>query len=115
MFSKKIGDLEWEIKTLQMKITELESSKKALLHRCDEYIDILKEQNQFSCENLFDFNNPMLYVFAIERSIDNYNRWKTVIGYLIKGDEDCKVHEWSMGTTINQHKFLVEEFRKSRG
>lgn len=115
MFGKKISDLNWENVELKNKIIELENKNKILSKQCDEYIDVLKEQNQFSCENLFDFNNPALIVFAIERNQDSYNRWRTIVGYLIKDDGDCEVQEWSMATTINQHKKLVEEFRNSRG
>lgn len=118
MFDKKTRDLEYEINELKMKVLELKAGNEALSHRCDEYIDVLKEQNQFSCESLFDFTNSAINVFSIERSKDGYGRWNTSIGYIINTDKESEengVHEWAMWTTIAQHKKLVEDYKKSKG
>jgi len=103
----ELKDLRYEVKSLKMDL----NMKQYMIDSLQKELKELKETSECQCVNLFDFNNPSLNVFAIERVFDGY-KWKTNIGYLIKNDPAYGIHEWSIQTTIDQHAFLVKTYEQ---
>lgn len=115
--SREKYELESEIRCLKNDIQD----KKLIIDNLFLQIANLKDQlrgvNEQNAKQVFDFYNPSIEVFTIERTrklIDHKMEWCTNIGYfIIDKSEDDKVHEWYMFTTIDQHNELVKEFEKS--
>lgn len=116
---RRIEELEYEVSVLNECLERSREENKILKKQIGEYQDVLKEQNEHTCEQLFDFTNTAINVLSIERQKKD-NMWVTNIGYLInnehgKKDEDKMVHEWWMVTSRSQHQKLVDEYKNSKG
>jgi predicted nuclease with TOPRIM domain len=116
---RRIEELEYEVSVLNECLERSQNENKILKKQNGEYQDVLKEQNEYTCEQLFDFANTAVNVLSIERQKRD-NMWVTNIGYLInnehgKKDEDKIVHEWWMVTSRSQHQKLVDEYKNSKG
>lgn len=114
---RRIKELEHEVDTLNECMKRTHEANEYLRKQIGEYQDVLREQNEYTCDQLFDFANPSISVFSIERQMKD-KKWVTNIGYLIvgeKNDEDKVVHEWWMSTSRSQHQKLVNEYKKSKG
>lgn len=113
---RRIEELEHEVDTLNECLERSREENKILRKQIDEYRDVLKDQNEYTCDQLFDFTNPWISVFSIERTY-NDGKWYTSIGYLINcvSDKDKAVHEWWMVTSRSQHQKLVDEYKNRKG
>lgn len=113
---RRIEELEHEVDTLNECLVRSREDNNFLRKQIVEYQDVLKDQNEYTCDQLFDFANPSINVFSIERQTRD-NKWVTNIGYLIVGEknEDKVVREWWMITSRSQHQKLVNEYKKSKG
>lgn len=115
--SREKYELESEIRCLKNEVKEKTKSINCLYDQISDLKDQLQGVNEQNAKQVFDFLNPSIEVFTIERTqklIDHKMRWCTNIGYfIIDKSEDDKVHEWYMFTTIDQHNELVKEFEKS--
>ena len=118
MFCRSKSDYEYEISCLKNDLSYKKEEIKTLCEKIDKINHQINENNIKNCECEFDFYNPSIEVFSVERTqkVDGYKtNWYTNIGYfVIDKSEDDKVHEWSMLTSIERHNELVEEFRKSK-
>ena len=112
---RRIEELEYEVSVLNECLERSREENKILKKQNGEYQDVLKEQNEYTCEQLFDFTNTAINVLSIERQKKD-NMWVTNIGYLINNEHDHKmVHEWWMVTSRPQHQKLVDEYKNSKG
>lgn len=118
MFCKSKIDYEYENKCLKDDLFYKKEEVKTLQKLIDNLKEQIDDYNSQECECEFDFYNPSIEVFSIERlkKVDGYNtNWVTNIGYfIIDKSEDDKVHEWTIYTSVDRHNELVEEFRKSK-
>ena len=116
---RRIEELEYEVSVLNECLERSREENKILEKQISEYQDVLKEQNEYACEQLFDFTNTAINVLSIERQKKD-NMWVTNIGYLINNEHGKKhdhkmVHEWWMVTSRPQHQKLVDEYKNSKG
>ena len=113
---RRIEELEHEVDTLNECLGNLRTENRTLRFKTSEYQDALKDQNEYTCDQQFDFMNPSINVFSIERTY-NGGKWNTNIGYFINcvSDKDKAVHEWWMVTSRSQHQKLVDEYKNSKG
>lgn len=113
---RRIKELEHEVEVLNECLDSSREDNNFLRNQIGVYQDVIRDQNEHTCEQLFDFANPSINVFSIERQTRD-NKWGTNIGYLIVGEknEDKMVHEWWMVTSGSQHQKLVNDYRKSKG
>lgn len=77
--------------------------------------DLQKIDERGACAFAFDFSNPDIYVFSIERSGWNTSDERTIIGYILSGDiHDDKnkstLKEWDLLCSREQHNELVKKW-----
>lgn len=60
----------------------------------------------------FNFNDPLICVFSIERVKMNFEDERTAIGYYFKGEIPPKIHEWHFHCSRAHHRDLVDQFNK---
>jgi len=70
---------------------------------------------RFQCLFAFDFANPDINVFSIERNGWNTPDERTIIGYILSGDIHDDLHkrtlkEWSLFCSREQHNELVKKW-----
>ena len=112
---RRIEELEHEVDTLNECLKRAHEANEYLRKQIGEYQDVLKDQNEYTCDQLFDFANAAINVCSIERRYDD-GKWATNIGYLIVGESARDgVREWWMVTSRSQHQKLVNDYKKIKG
>jgi hypothetical protein len=81
----------------------------------DEKQVLEKISSRTECLFAFDFANPDINVFSIERNGWNTSDETTIIGYILSGDIHDDLHkrtlkEWSLFCSREQHNELVKKW-----
>ncbi len=81
----------------------------------------IKLSQRENCAVYFNFNDPNISAFSIERLDFGTLSERTVIGYYLRAaasvngaDEKKVIKEWTIFCGRKQHNQLVEEFNKSK-
>lgn len=71
--------------------------------------------NKDSCNFVFNFNDPLVRAFSVERLDWDTPNERTVIGYAFTGITESKsttkIEEWSFHCSREHHNQLAEEFK----
>lgn len=114
-----------EIKALKNKLKEeaVEEYKKSIEHGL--WVQSKRMEDRETCDFTFDFTNPNVNVFSIERVDWGTANERTTIGYYLKKEADAAkepgdkvIREWTLLCSRTQHNQLVQEFnnyKKSKG
>ena len=77
--------------------------------------DLQKIDERGACAFAFDFSNPDVNVFSIERSGWNTSDERTIIGYILSGDihddqNKSTLKQWDLFCSREQHNELVKKW-----
>lgn len=73
------------------------------------------------CAVHFNFNDPNVVVFSVERVDHNTDKERTIVGYYLKAEaiknganEEKAIKEWSLLCSREQHNDLVDLFNEAK-
>jgi hypothetical protein len=74
--------------------------------------NVLKIQNEIECREDamvgFNFGDPLISVFSIERIHQNTVDERTVLGYYLTNEKEPKIQTWHLYISRSQHNDLVK-------